>query len=58
VLDARAINGHSWVFFGSLSNVEYTLSVTDTESGAVVSFINPDGNFGSAGDTAAFSDRP
>jgi len=30
VLDARAINGKFWVFFGALSNVEYTLEVRDS----------------------------
>ena len=26
VLDARSFNNHFWVFFGALSNVEYTLN--------------------------------
>ena len=29
-LDARAVNGRFWIFYGALSNVAYTLSVTDT----------------------------
>ena len=54
VLDARAVNGNFWVFFGSLSNVEYTLTVTDTMTGHVRTYVNPQGNFGSVGDTGAF----
>jgi hypothetical protein len=53
-LDARAVNGNFWVFYGSLSNVEYTLTVTDTLTGAVRTYTNPAGNFASVGDTAAF----
>lgn len=55
VLDARGFNGHFWVFFGALSNVEYTLTVTDTETGATKSYQNPSGRFASVGDTAAFT---
>ena len=55
VLDARAFNGRFWVFYGALSNVEYTLTVTDTTSGHVKSYTNPSGTFGSVGDTDAFS---
>ena len=54
VLDARAFNGRFWVFYGALSNVEYTLTVTDTTSGHVKSYTNPSGTFGSVGDTDAF----
>jgi ELWxxDGT repeat protein len=54
VLDARAINGRFWVYYGALSNVEYTITVTDTETGATRSYQNPSGRFASAGDTEAF----
>jgi hypothetical protein len=54
VLDGRAINGGFWVFYGALSNVEYTLTVTDTETGRVKTYFNPSRNFGSLGDTSAF----
>lgn len=53
-LDARVINQNFWVFAGALSNVEYTLSVTDTATGAVRTYVNPSGTFASFGDTAAF----
>jgi hypothetical protein len=54
VLDAAAINGHFWVFYGALSNVEYEITVTDTVNGQQRTYSNPSGQFGSAGDTQAF----
>jgi hypothetical protein len=54
VLDGRAVNDHFWVFYGALSNVEYTLRVTDTLSGAVRTYRNPSGTFASRGDVEAF----
>jgi hypothetical protein len=55
VLDGRGLNGHFWVFFGALTNLEYTLTVTDTATGAVKNYHNPAGRFASAGDTSAFA---
>jgi hypothetical protein len=54
VLDGRALNGHFWVFYGALSNVGYTITVTDTERNEVRTYTNPLGDFGSVGDTSAF----
>jgi photosystem II stability/assembly factor-like uncharacterized protein len=54
VLDGRLLNNHFWVFYASLTNVAYTLTVTDTATGAVRIYKNPLGHFGSAGDTEAF----
>ena len=54
VLDGRPVNDKFWLFYGALSNVEYTLTVTDTETGRVKTYKNPSGRFGSVGDTGAF----
>jgi len=54
VLDGRPVNGHWWVFFAALSDIEYTVTVTDTETGAVRSYHNPAGVLASRADTAAF----
>jgi ELWxxDGT repeat protein len=54
VLDGRGLNGHFWVFYGALSDVEYTLTVTDTLTGEVRTYDNPSGRFASVGDTGAF----
>jgi ELWxxDGT repeat protein len=54
VLDGRPVNGHFWVFYGALSNVQYTLTVTDTVTGTVKTYTNPSGQFASVADTSAF----
>jgi alpha-beta hydrolase superfamily lysophospholipase len=58
VLDATGVNGHFWVFYGALSNVEFTLTVTDTVSGQVATYRNPVGTFASVGDTEALLADP
>ncbi len=54
VLDGTALNDHFWVFYGALSSVEYTLTVTDTQTGAVRNYLNPSGHLASVADTGAF----
>jgi ELWxxDGT repeat protein len=54
VLDGRGLNGHHWAFYGALSNVEYILTVTDTETGATRRYVNPPGLLASVGDVQAF----
>jgi ELWxxDGT repeat protein len=54
VLDGTPLNGKHWVFYGALSSVEYTVTVTDTQTGSVKEYRNPAGQFGSVGDTGAF----
>jgi len=54
VLDGRGLNGHFWVFYGALSNVEYALTLTDTSTGLTRRYFNPLGQLASVGDTTAF----
>ena len=54
ILDGRTINEHFWVFYGALSDVEYTITVTDTETGAVKTYHNDLHTLASAADLAAF----
>ena len=54
VLDGRSYNGHYWVFYGALSDVAYTITVTDTETGIVRTYDNPQGTLASHADTEAF----
>ncbi len=54
VLDGRSFNGHFWVFYGALSNLEFSLVVTDTETGVCREYSNPLGSYASVGDTTAF----
>jgi hypothetical protein len=54
VLDARPVNGKFWIFAGALSDVEYTITVTDTDTGKVKTYTNPKGRLASFGDVSAF----
>ena len=56
VLDGCAINGHFWVFAAATTDVEYTLRVSDTLTGAASTYFNPLGNAAEAlADTQAFA---
>jgi photosystem II stability/assembly factor-like uncharacterized protein len=54
VLDGRTVNGHIWVFYGALSNVQYTITVTDTQTGAIKNYTNASGTLASVADVLAF----
>ena len=54
VLDGREFNDRYWVFVGSLSNVEFELTVRDEWTGQVRVYRNPLGSFASFGDLDAF----
>lgn len=54
VIDGRALNGKFWVFYGALSDVQYQIKVTDTQTGQVEEYVNDPGNLASVADTAAF----
>jgi hypothetical protein len=54
VLDGRAVNDKYWVFYGALSDVQYAVTVTDTQTGAVRTYLNTSGTQASAADTTAF----
>ncbi len=58
VLDGRAVNQHFWVFYGALSDVGYTLTITDLQTGAREVFTNPQGRLASVADVAAFNPEP
>jgi len=54
VLDGRPINGRFWASYGALSDVEYTLTVTDVVSGSSKTYHNPQHRIGSLIDVDAF----
>lgn len=54
VVDGRAVNGKMWVFIGAASNIEYTVTVTDTATSAVKTYSNPQGTLASIADIQAF----
>ena len=53
VLDGRALNGKFWFLYGGLSDVEFVITVTDTETGEVRSYRNPPGSVCGGIDTQA-----
>ncbi len=57
-LDGRYINQHFWLFYGALTDIEYTINLTDTVTGAVKSYHNPPGEICGLADTTAFLDVP
>ncbi|MBI2212064.1 MAG: trypsin-like peptidase domain-containing protein [Acidobacteria bacterium] len=54
MLDARNLSGRFWVFYGGLTDLEFTLTVTDTATGAVKSYTKPAGSYCGDADTQAF----
>ncbi|MCP3959451.1 MAG: hypothetical protein GY719_16500 [bacterium] len=55
VLDGCGINGYYWVFAAATTDVEYTLTVTDTQSGTVKEYFNALGQAAAAlTDSVAF----
>ena len=54
VLDARGINGKHWVFYGALSDVSYTITITNRLTGVSRTYTNTQGNLASVADTQAF----
>ncbi|MEM9554694.1 MAG: hypothetical protein AAGC60_10575 [Acidobacteriota bacterium] len=56
VLDGCGVNGHYWVFGSASTNVEYELTVTDTQTAAVWTLSNPLGELSPAfADVEAFA---
>ena len=55
VLDGRLVNGYFWVFYGALSDVEYTITVTDTVTGQRRTYHNSPHHQGSRSDVTAFA---
>jgi hypothetical protein len=59
VLNACALNNRFWVFSGGLTNVAVTLTVTDTQTGAVRNYQNAQNTpYQPVQDTSAFSTCP
>lgn len=59
VLNACPLNDRYWVFFAATTNVEFTLTVTDTQSGKTKVYFNPLNNAAApVQDTSAFATCP
>ena len=55
MLDGTSQNGFYWVFLASLTDWQYTVTVTDTVSASVQTYENPLGQSSSSIDVAAFA---
>ncbi|HEX4496422.1 MAG TPA: hypothetical protein VIE43_12195 [Thermoanaerobaculia bacterium] len=58
VLDTRAENGYFEVHYGAVSNVDFTVTVTNVRTGDERTYHNPGGVFGSVADDQAFAEAP
>ena len=54
MLDGRGVNGRFWFLYGGLSDVEYTITVTDTVAGRVATYRNQAGSICGEIDIEAF----
>ena len=58
VLDGTGINGQYWVFYGHLTDLEYTLSVTEVATGCTKTYHKDPGNSAGGFDTSGFNCAP
>jgi len=59
VLNGCSLNGRYWVFFAATTNVEFSVRVTDSQTGTVKQYFNPLGQAADAvTDTEAFATCP
>ena len=56
VLDGNEANGHIWVYYGGITNLEFWLTLTDTTTGVSRTYINPPGEICGGADIQAFED--
>jgi len=54
MLDGRDLTGHFWLFYGGLTDLEFTVTVTDTATGVVKSYTKAAGSYCGDADTQAF----
>ena len=54
VVDGRAVNGRYWVFAGALTDVQYTITIRDVQTGATRTYEHSAGTLRSFADTSAF----
>ena len=55
MLDGTSLNGTYWFFYGGLTDLEYTLTVTEDATGKQKTYTKPAGSECGGSDTAAFA---
>jgi hypothetical protein len=55
LIDGRTVNNRFWVFYGGLTDIQYTFTVTDMQTGASKSYTKASGTYDGAADTSAFA---
>jgi hypothetical protein len=55
VIDGRAVNQKYWVFYGGLTDIQYTFIVTDKQTGATKTYSKATGTYDGRADTSAFA---
>lgn len=56
LIDGREVNGSYWFFYGGLTDLELTLTVTDIETGETRSYSKPGGSYCGGADVNAFAE--
>lgn len=54
ILDGRPVNGRFWVFYGGLTDFEYTIRIVDATTGQSRTYTKPGLQFVGGADTSAF----
>ncbi|MCM2314127.1 MAG: hypothetical protein NDJ92_03125, partial [Thermoanaerobaculia bacterium] len=54
LIDGRPVSGRFWVFYGGMTDLEFTMTVTDTVTGRVKIYSKAAGSFCGNADTQAF----
>jgi hypothetical protein len=54
ILDGRVINGSYWVFYSGLTDLEYTITIREADTGRVRTYVKPAGSACGGFDTGAF----
>jgi len=54
LIDGRPVNNRFWVFYGGLTDLQYSFTVTDTQTGATRTYSKASGTYDGRADTEAF----
>jgi len=55
LIDGRPVNNRFWVFYGGLTDLQYSFTVTDVQTGASKTYTKATGTYDGAADTNAFA---